>query len=44
MTVRLKVLLVVALATFAACHVAAAYMMATAAAQPAAQMIALERD
>jgi hypothetical protein len=44
MTPRAKVLLAVALVAFAACHAAAAYMMDTAAARPAVQMVALERD
>ena len=44
MSFRLKVLIGVALAAFAACHVAAAYKVEAASAQPKSDVISLQRD
>jgi hypothetical protein len=44
MTLRMKVLIGVALAAFAAVHVVAAYNVEAASAQPATDSISLQRD
>ena len=44
MTLRLKVLLGIALAAFAACHVAAAYKLDAGRGGQAAEIISLQRD
>lgn len=44
MTLRVKVLIGVALAGFAAAHVAAAYKVEAASARPASDTISLQRD
>ena len=44
MTLRMKVLIGVALAAFAAVHLAAAYKVEAASARPASDAISLQRD
>jgi hypothetical protein len=44
MSFRLKVLIGVVLAAFAACHVAAAYKLETGSARPTSDVISLQRD
>jgi hypothetical protein len=44
MSFRVKVLIGVALAAFAACHVAAAYKVEAANARPTTDVISLQRD
>ena len=44
MTLRMKVLIGVALAAFAAVHVAAAYKVEAASARPTSDTISLQRD
>jgi hypothetical protein len=44
MTLRLKLLLAVALAAFAACHVAAIYQVEASNVRPSAEIVSLLRD
>ena len=44
MTLRAKVLIGIALAAFAACHVAAAYKVEAASARQTSEIISLQRD